>query len=145
MQGNCLINTPQRGVGTRGEPLNRFSGFHVVAELYGASKTGEAGGRDPKPRRGGLFIGADTPPDSSFCFSAARTRSKCSDPVRTVMGPARLDMAVVAPPKNKKKKWVVSALAINRPPLRGLGDCTGSKTYRDLSKLRVMTSAEPRC
>jgi len=33
-----------------------------------------------------------------------------------MMGRAGLDMAVVAPPKNKKKKWVVSALAINRPP-----------------------------
>ncbi len=109
MLRNLLINTPlQRGDGTDGEALNRISGF-------------------PKPRRGGLFIGAGTPLDCSFCFSAARIWRKRTDPVRTVTGPARLDMAVVAPPKNKKKKWAGSALAINRPPLRGFGGLRGKQ------------------
>ena len=51
-------------------------------------------------------------------------------------------ITLVAPPKNKKKKVVVWSLAINRPPLRGLGTCARSRTYPGLSKLWVMTRAK---
>src|SRR2546427_11733642 len=60
-------------------------------------------GPQPKPRRGGLFIGTETPPDSSFCFSAARTWSTRTHRNAGNDGSLGHDIALVAPPKNKKK------------------------------------------
>src|SRR5437762_9290302 len=54
----------------------------------------------PKPRRGGLFIGTETPPDSSFCFSAARKCSKRTHQNAGNDGSLGQDIALVAPPKN---------------------------------------------
>jgi hypothetical protein len=44
----------------------------------------------------------ETPPDSSFCFSAARTWSKCTG--LDAGGVSGHVITVTAPPKNKKKK-----------------------------------------
>ena len=56
-----------------------------------------------KPRRGGLFIDTETPPDFSFCFSAARMWSNRAYMNTSTDGSSGQDIAPVAPPKNKKK------------------------------------------
>src|SRR5882762_675891 len=98
----------------------------------------------PKPRRGGLFIDTETPFDSSFCFSAARTWSKPTNRNAGSDGSSGYDLALVAPPKNKKKKSMAWSLAINRPPLWGLGAYARSKTYPGLSKMWGMPSPQER-
>src|SRR3989442_432816 len=51
----------------------RFPGNRQPPQSTTTPLASSQGSRRPKPRRGGLFIDGGTPPDCSFCFSAART------------------------------------------------------------------------
>src|SRR5438552_14092405 len=82
---------------------------HFPADL-GKKYTGTsilASGCSPNPVRGGLFIDTETPPDFSFCFSAARTWSKRID----LDGAAMELRSRYGPPprrrKTKRKGWGV--------------------------------------
>ena len=96
----------------------------------------------PKPHRGGLFIGTESLADSSFLFFGGANMEQ----MHPLQFGQRLglshDITLAAPPKNKKKGVVEWSLAINRPPLRGLGTDVRSRTYPSLSKMWVMTSVK---
>ena len=81
-----------------------------------------------KPQRGGLFIDGRKPNNPSFCFSAAR---RPTNPLRgqRTQRKAQSDRK----PHNRaaekqKESFMVRNLAINRPPLWGLGQ--GACAYR---------------
>src|SRR5213080_768056 len=99
-------------------------------------------GPQPKPHRGGLFIGTARLPDSFFLFFGGANMEQTHQlQCGQRMGLSH-EITLVAPPKNKKKRVVVWSLAINRPPLRGLGTCARSRTYPSLSKMWVMSRAK---
>src|SRR5216117_1386920 len=87
-------------------------------------------GPQPKPRRGGLFIDTESLADSFFLFFGGANMEQTHQlQCGQRMGLSH-DITLVAPPKNKKKNVVVWSLAINRPPLRGLGTCAPSQLIR---------------
>src|SRR5438445_6791545 len=77
---------------------------------------------------GELFIATKSLLDFSCCFLAARRWGNRRNRNVGKDGAWGLDIALVAPPKNKKKNAVVRFSAINRAPLRGFRTLRAKQT-----------------